>query len=496
VKKTFVLLLALVVNHAVVYASPLNTYSTFGGVGALGPDALRCIGTSATNPCSNATQTLTYDVNGSASTAQSAAGIVNYQYNHDNKLLRSTSSNHTTENIYGPHGERVATIEDGNTTFFFDNGLEVGSQGKSQSYFFGGERVAMKDQGQDTRFFLSDHLNSVRAVTDSHGTVLTRSDYYPFGEAMNQSGISYFNSNYKFNGNHSDPDGVYDYNARSMNPVVARFLQPDSIIPDDKDPQSLNRYAYVENNPMRFRDPSGHTKNDAIFFYANYTEHYEQPAKWSALKSASEAAKAWEAKHGKGTSRVVGITTLAELKKTLNQAKDKKQTFGMVAAFGHYGAVDGMRVSGTYQNWKDLSEDTQADIMKITGYRIEDAWIKQPQFGVFSVRAIEVEDMVTGESATIQGRFDIPADKLKGLEATSPPFSELKSTMESGGTLCFAGCSSSGMAEKYSQMTGLRAIGFDPHVSLEREALSGVIGYIKTGQLSSIMRSYSPTNTR
>jgi len=261
-----VLLFVVFLIPAITFSQTRLTteYSNFGVGGALGPDALRCIGTSVSNPCQGSIQTLSYDVNGSVSTSQDSHGITNYSYNHDNKLLRSSGSNHTTENIYGPHGERVATIEDGNTTFFFDNGLEVGTQGKTQSYFFGGERVAMKDQGRDTRFFLSDHLNSVRAVTDSHGTVLTRSDYYPFGETRSQSGISSFNSSYKFNGNRSDPDGVYDYNARSMNPVVARFLQPDSIIPDEKDPQSLNRYAYVQNNPLRNGDPSGHSILDVV----------------------------------------------------------------------------------------------------------------------------------------------------------------------------------------------------------------------------------------
>jgi hypothetical protein len=37
-----------------------------------------------------------------------------------------------------------------------------------------------------------------------------------------------------------------------------RFLQPDSIIPDQFNPQSWNRYSYVRNNPILFNDPTGH----------------------------------------------------------------------------------------------------------------------------------------------------------------------------------------------------------------------------------------------
>jgi hypothetical protein len=39
---------------------------------------------------------------------------------------------------------------------------------------------------------------------------------------------------------------------------LGRFVQPDPIVPDPGDPQSLNRYSYCANNPVRFTDPSGH----------------------------------------------------------------------------------------------------------------------------------------------------------------------------------------------------------------------------------------------
>ncbi len=52
--------------------------------------------------------------------------------------------------------------------------------------------------------------------------------------------------------------GLYFYNARWYDPALGRFTQPDTIVPEPGNPQSLNRFAYVRNNPLRYVDPSGH----------------------------------------------------------------------------------------------------------------------------------------------------------------------------------------------------------------------------------------------
>jgi RHS repeat-associated protein len=59
---------------------------------------------------------------------------------------------------------------------------------------------------------------------------------------------------------------LYYYNARWYDPTVGRFLQADTVIPDPNKGQAYNRYAYVNNNPVRYVDPSGHDWVDAFFF--------------------------------------------------------------------------------------------------------------------------------------------------------------------------------------------------------------------------------------
>jgi len=52
--------------------------------------------------------------------------------------------------------------------------------------------------------------------------------------------------------------GIYHYGARFYSPKLGRFLSPDTIVPGYANPQNLNRFSYVTNNPLRYTDPTGH----------------------------------------------------------------------------------------------------------------------------------------------------------------------------------------------------------------------------------------------
>jgi len=105
------------------------------------------------------------------------------------------------------------------------------------------------------RYFHSDQLGSTTLQTDASGQVLSRALYLPFGDAhVVTSGLPTFG----FNGQRSVGDlEIYDYGARFYDPALGRFLNPDAITPDPGDPQSLNRYSYVRNNPVNRIDPTG-----------------------------------------------------------------------------------------------------------------------------------------------------------------------------------------------------------------------------------------------
>ncbi|BCX05926.1 MAG: hypothetical protein KatS3mg053_3864 [Candidatus Roseilinea sp.] len=91
--------------------------------------------------------------------------------------------------------------------------------------------------------------------------MLARQWYHPYGSVRASSGA--LPTKRTFTGQIADETGLYFYNARYYAPALGRFISADPLVPEPGNPQALNRYAYVRNNPLRYTDPSGHCEFDA-----------------------------------------------------------------------------------------------------------------------------------------------------------------------------------------------------------------------------------------
>jgi RHS repeat-associated protein len=83
----------------------------------------------------------------------------------------------------------------------------------------------------------------------------SRTGYDPYG-AVHYGGA--LPTDFTFTGQRAEGFGLYDYRARWYDPALGRFVSADTVVPEPGNPQALNRYAYVTNNPLRYTDPSGH----------------------------------------------------------------------------------------------------------------------------------------------------------------------------------------------------------------------------------------------
>ena len=121
--------------------------------------------------------------------------------------------------------------------------------------YHGSTRIAKKENGVTT-YLLQDHLGSTVATADSTGKLLSRTTYTPYGSVATESGDT---DSHKFTGKELDPStGLYDYEARQYDAGLGRFISADTATPNYSDPQSLNRYSYCQNNPVKYIDPTGH----------------------------------------------------------------------------------------------------------------------------------------------------------------------------------------------------------------------------------------------
>lgn len=106
-------------------------------------------------------------------------------------------------------------------------------------------------------YFHNDLLGSPIAATNASGQVIWRESYRPYGERLTNDANDSAN-NVWFTSRRQDAEtGLVYMGARYYEPVVGRFMGVDPKLPDEANPHSFNRYAYANNNPLKYTDPDG-----------------------------------------------------------------------------------------------------------------------------------------------------------------------------------------------------------------------------------------------
>ena len=107
-------------------------------------------------------------------------------------------------------------------------------------------------------FYSRDHLGSIRELTDSGGNIRARYSYDPFGRRTLLTGD--VDGDFGFAGMFCTPETNLNLaSSRAYDPAIGRWLSRDPL----RDAEKLfasNLYAYVDNNPVNWTDPSGRQK--------------------------------------------------------------------------------------------------------------------------------------------------------------------------------------------------------------------------------------------
>jgi RHS repeat-associated protein len=208
---------------------------------------------SAGNLLNDGLNSYTYDPEGHTVTG---AGVT-YYYDGDGKRVLKSSG---TRYWYGMGSDPL------------DESDAIGNV--TEYVFFDGKRIARRDPSGNIFYYFADHLGTSRAILQAGQTApCYDQDFYPYGrEVPHGSEIPAFVNtcpqNYKFTGKERDSEsGLDNFGARYDSSQYGRFMTPDPLGGHLEDPQTLNRYAYVRNNPLSLTDPTG------LDFYLQCTQN-------------------------------------------------------------------------------------------------------------------------------------------------------------------------------------------------------------------------------
>ncbi len=226
-----------------------------------------------------------------------ADGLNTLTYDAENHIVSNTQVGATSSYTYDGNSLRVKKISGGTTTVYIFSGTKVLAEyvngaapaAPTREYIYSGSALLAKIEGGTTQYFHQDHLSN-RVVTDSTGTVVEQKGHYPFGEAWYEGATP---NKLKFTSYERDTESGNDYAlARFYVNRLGRFSSPDPIAGSVADPQSLNRYAYVRNDPVNMVDLNGltflgtATQLSHVTLYFSVTVYARIDPTWSGLWSS------------------------------------------------------------------------------------------------------------------------------------------------------------------------------------------------------------------
>lgn len=187
-----------------------------------------------------------------------ADGLGNtYTYDGEN---RATAVNGATPATYSYDGNglRVKKVVGSTTTNYIFSGSKVIAEyangALSARYVYAGSQLLATIASGAATYHYPDHLSS-RLETNASGTVTRTFGHLPFGENWYETGTAI---KQKFTSYERDSESGLDYAMfRYDSSRLGRFMTADPLAGSAADPQSLNRYAYVGNDPVNFVDPLG-----------------------------------------------------------------------------------------------------------------------------------------------------------------------------------------------------------------------------------------------
>ncbi|MCF7906176.1 RHS repeat-associated core domain-containing protein, partial [Candidatus Gracilibacteria bacterium] len=207
----------------------------------------------------------TYDINGN----MLSDGAWTHEWDWKDRLISSVLAPEEAQEVayeYDEAKQRILknNVTDEEVTLYIDKYFDREGATEKVYIYAGNTKIATvetTDEEETLVFHHEDHLTGGNVDTDSEGEVLQLLDYFPYGDTRIDESAEDYHNDYQFTGKERDEEtGLSYYEARYYNSGIGRFIARDPWEGDIKDPQSLNKYSYVQNNPLKYTDPSGEAR--------------------------------------------------------------------------------------------------------------------------------------------------------------------------------------------------------------------------------------------
>ncbi len=218
-------------------------------------------------------------------------GNATYTYDGFGRTAEVKMANGNSQiNRYDAEGLRAEMEENGQLVqFLFNEEREVIAEetGNNVIRYVRGLGIISSDSESARTYYhyVSDNQGSVRLIlTDTVNDRRIR-NYYCY-DAFGESIISHedVHNRFRFNGEQYDPvTSQYYLRARFYNPIIGRFTQEDTYYGD-----GLNLYEYCRNNPVLYRDPSGHDAVNQESLYDEFLHVYRGTDKYAEIAAFNE----------------------------------------------------------------------------------------------------------------------------------------------------------------------------------------------------------------
>ena len=167
----------------------------------------------------------------------------------------------TTSMGYDYSGKRVTKSSPSGLTIYPFLGYEVSPQQVVTKFIRIDNEILASKAVSQKYFYHNDHLGGTNVLTDTTGNRAQLAEYGAFGNVSRLEGN--IDATHRFTSRELDPEtGIYYYVGRYYDHELGRFISPDPFLQEPENPQNLNRYSYVLNNPQNLVDPTGYSSDD------------------------------------------------------------------------------------------------------------------------------------------------------------------------------------------------------------------------------------------